>query len=646
MRLLPLATALIFMLSPLAAAAQDSSWPHYGNDAGGTRYAPAAQVTKANVRDLEIVWEVKHGDVIEHDAGLSTTSAFEATPILVDGTLYVCTPFNRVLALDPQTGSERWAYDPKVDITQNWSNQLTCRGVASWRDAAAPADAACRHRILTNTVDARLVALDAATGRPCAGFGDDGTVDLNPGVGEQAWRGEYSVTSAPTLAGDLVVVGSAVGDNARIEAPSGVVRAYDVRTGALAWAWDLAPPDAEGLARAEGTGYVLSTPNVWAPMSYDAARDLLFVPTGNPTPDYASGHRQGLDHHGSSTVALRGATGEVVWSFQTVHHDLWDFDVPAQPTLFGLRRGGEELPAVVQPTKMGTLFFFHRETGAPLFPIEERPVPTDAAPEGYVVSPTQPFPVKPPPLVRHSLTPDDAWGFTPYDRGVCRDKIAALRFDGIFTPPSEQGTLMVPGNAGGSNWGGVAVDPERQILVANTQDLPWAVQLIPRAEFPGPSGREFGVEYAPQTGTPYGMSRRILDSPFGVPCNPPPWGELHGVDLASGEIRWSVPLGTLRDLVPLLPITYRIGVPNLGGPLVTGGGLVFIAATTDSYLRAFDIETGEELWEGRLPAGGQATPMTYLAGGRQYVVIAAGGYGRGPMQMGDSIVAFALPEND
>jgi quinoprotein glucose dehydrogenase len=350
-----------------------------------------------------------------------------------------------------------------------------------------------------------------------------------------------------------------------------------------------------------------------------------------------------MNHYGSSVVALRGSSGEIVWHFQTVHNDLWDYDVPAQPTLTSLRSEGVEVPVVVQATKMGLLFVLHRETGEPVIPVEERPVPQGGAP-GEVLSPTQPFPVRPPPLVPHTLSPDEGWGFTPWDRARCRELLASLRYEGVYTPPSLQGSLHYPGNGGGSNWGGVAVHPERQLAVANVNNFPFGVQLVPREDFEAARiAGAAGDEFAPQRGTPYALRRFRAFSPFGAPCNPPPWGTLAAVDLARGEIVWQVALGTLRDLTPL-PLMIRLGVPNLGGPIVTSSGLVFIAAAVDDYLRAFDLSTGEELWRGRLPAGGQATPMTYSIGSQPYVVIAAGGHARGGSRLGDAVVAFTLRE--
>jgi len=618
-----------------------AEWPSYGGDPGGARYSTLDDIRADNLSQLEIAWTYRTGDVADGKGKFEETSAFELTPLMVDGTLFACTPFNRVLALDPETGAKRWDFDPGIDLTANYANQFVCRGVATWLDPDRGDGEACKRRIFTATNDARLFALDAATGERCADFGDAGEVDLNPGVGEQLWRGEYQVTSPPAVAGDLVVVGSAVGDNQRVDAPSGVVRGFDARTGALRWAWDLSPPGG-GPGETSEAGYMLGTPNVWAPISVDEARGLVFVPTGNPSPDYWGGRRGQIDHYGSSVVALRAESGEVVWSFQTVHHDLWDYDVSSQPALTTLRRGGESVPAVVQATKMGLLFTLHRETGEPLFEVEERPVPQGGAP-GEILSPTQPFPVKPPPLVRHSLSPEDAWGITPFDRGGCREKLEALRYDGIYTPPTLQGSLMYPGNAGGANWGSVAVDPERQILIARVSDFPFAVTLLPGESFERERRENPGVEISPQRGTPYAMRREPVLSWLGVPCNSPPWGSLVAVDLAAGEIRWQVAHGTIRDLAPL-PLPIKLGTPGIGGPLVTASGLVFIGAALDDYLRAFDVETGEELWKGRLPAGGQATPMTYRVrpGGKQYVVIAAGGHGRAGTRLGDYIVAFAL----
>lgn len=625
-----------------------SEWPAFGGDLGGQRHARIDVVTPENVTSLAQAWTYQHGDVSDGDGDVPSTTAFQNTPILVEGTLYLCTPFNRVIALDPATGAERWAFDPEIDLSGNYANQLVCRGVAAWEESRPAEGAPCSKTIFTATNDARLIALDANTGERCSGFGIGGEVDLNEGPGEQTWQGEYQVTSPPIVSRDHVIVGSAVGDNQRIDAPSGVVRGYDARTGELRWAWDLAPPGFDyetGLV--SEAGYALGTPNVWAPMSVDERRGLVFVPTGNAAPDYYHGKRAEMNHYGSSVVALHAESGEVAWSFQTVHHDLWDFDVPSQPTLTTIDVDGRPRDALVQSTKMGLVFVLDRETGKPLFPVEERPVPTDGAGAGEVVSQTQPFP-RIPILVRHEISAEDAWGVTPWDRGQCRETIESYRFDGMYTPPSEQGSIMYPGNAGGSNWGGIAVDPDRQVALVRSSDIPWIVQLIPRADFEAVRAANPGHEISPQTGTPYGMWRRMLLSPLGLPCIPPPWGTLSAVDLRSGKILWQVPHGSVRDLAPV-PMPFDWGVPGLGGPMVTSTGLIFIAAAMDDYLRAFSVESGEELWKGRLPAGGQATPMSYrveLADGRvrQYVLIAAGGHGRAGTTLGDSLVAFAVEE--
>jgi len=650
---LGLLAACAFGVSYLAFAQRPTEpaapvgWPSYGGGSGALRFSPLSDIGSSNVSDLQVAWVHHSGDVSDGNPETPDRTAYEATPILVDGLLYVCSPFNRVFALDPETGEERWVYDPRVDRTLLYANQAVCRGVSTWLDDRVSGSAtACRRRIFMGTNDARLIALDARTGRPCADFGEAGEVDLARGVGRLDWPGEYQVTSPPAVIRDLVVVGSAVADNRRVDAPSGVVRAYDARTGALRWSWNPLPETLDPVAGAlpPGADYTLGTPNVWAPMSVDAERDLVFAPTGNSSPDFYGGHRGDADRYASSVVALRGSTGEVVWSFQTVHHDLWDYDVPAQPSLVDLRRDGRSVPAVIQTTKMGHVFVLERETGRPLFPVEERAVPGSGVP-GETLSPTQPFPLVPPALVPSRVSEDDAWGLTPWDTAGCRERIRSLRNEGIFTPPSLQGSLIVPGAIGGSNWGGVAVDPRRNILIANATHAPFVVTLFPAEEYERRKRADPEAEIRRQRGTPYAVHRERLLSSLGLPCVKPPWGTLSAVDLGSGEILWQVPHGTVRDLTPI-PIPWRSGTPTLGGPLVTGSGLVFIGAAMDHYLRAYDIETGDELWRGRLEASGIATPMTYRAraGGRQYVVIAAGGHSRGGMKLGDALVAFALPD--
>jgi quinoprotein glucose dehydrogenase len=632
---------------------QATEWPVYGGNEEALRYSALENITADNVGQLEIAWTYRHGDVPRADDTIGISS-FQATPILVDGVLYFSTPFNRVIALDPATGAEHWTYDPGLDRSGRYGF-LASRGVAAWRDVARPAADRCARRIFTATRDAFLIALDAATGEPCSGFGESGRIDLAPGAGPERWRGEYGVTSPPELIGDLAVVGSLVADNQRTDAPSGVVRAFDARTGALRWAWDLAPPGFDYANRpTSADGYALGTPNVWAPMSSDPERNLLFVPTGNPAPDFYRGAGSDMDYYGSSVVALRASTGEVVWRFQTVHHDLWDYDVPAQPTLVDLTRDGRVVPALIQATKMGLLFVLHRETGEPIFGVEERPVP-QGAPPGERLSPTQPFPVKPPPLVPLSFSPEQAWGLTPFDRRACRKAHQRIRNEGIYTPPSLEGSLLYPATTGGVSWAGVAVDPERKLLVVNTNDIASEVtRLVPRAEFDAHRPDQYTPFKSPQDGTPFGLVKEVILSPLGIPCNPPPWGRLTAVDLEAGEILWERPFGTVRDLVPM-PFDIGVGVPSYGAPLVTRSGLIFIgAAVGRDYLRAFDLRTGEELWRGRLPFGGQATPMTYRVDDvdgapRQYVVIAAGGHylfhetvGE---ELGDALVAFAIPES-
>ncbi len=630
-------------LGATAASAQssaDTEWPNYGNDPGGMRYSPLSQINRENVSKLKVAWIFRTGDVSDgsHDR---KRSGFEATPILVDGTLYFTTAFNRVIALDPETGKQRWAYDPKIDLTLDYGDGLINRGVATWLDPERASGQACRRRIYEATLDARLISLDATTGKPCSDFGDYGQVSLRDVPGYRA--GWYHMTSPPAVIDDLVVVGSAIDDNQRAAMPAGVVRAFETRTGALRWSWDPIPTGNTATA-GKNPERQTGAANAWSNMAVDAERDLIFVPTGSASPDYYGGLRPGDNKWANSVVALHAKTGAIAWGFQLVHHDLWDYDTASPPLLTTLRYAGESVPVVIQGNKTGFLYVLNRDTGKPVFPVEERPVPKSDVP-GEAAWPTQPFPLAPSPLAPQKISADDAWGLTPQDRQTCRNWIGGLRNEGIFTPPSLQGTLVVPGNLGGMTWSGYAFDPQHSLLVVNTNHLIAKVKLIPRADFWRDEVRTENGDYAPQAGTPYGLFRRFLQAPSDLPCIAPPWGWLTAVDMTEGKIRWQVPLGSMQDFGGKRP-PVPLGSISLGGPIVTAGGLAFIGGTFDRFLRAFDIETGKELWKAELPYSGHATPMAYRLGskGKQYVVIAAGGHPKITEEpLGDALVAFTLP---
>jgi quinoprotein glucose dehydrogenase len=634
--------AFVLMLWTAASAA-GSDWPHYGGDLGGQRYSSAAQITPGNVRDLVKVWEFRTGDLGARSPYAIKRMKFQATPVLYGDSLYTCTPFNEMIALDPGTGAAKWRFDPKIQIEKfGPANKFNCRGVTVWEDLQAVPDAACRVRVFTGTNDGRLVAVDGRTGAPCAGFGQQGQVKIDPGMSLD-WPGEFQITSAPLAVDDLIVVGSAISDNGRVAAPHGTVRAYDARTGALRWTWDPIPRTADA---AERQGWkdgwqTAGHANVWAPMSADAARGLIFLPTSSPSPDFFGGLRPGDNRHANSVVALKAASGEVAWAYQIVHHDVWDYDTPAQPTLTTLQLENGPRDVVIQGTKQGFVFVLDRDTGEAVFAVEERPVPQDGV-AGEVLSPTQPFPAHVPALVPQHLKPDMAWGLTPWDSGACETAIQAARSDGLYTPPSEKGTILFPFTGGGVNWGGVSFDPKRQILYANTTRMAHLITLFPAAKFDELDAKFPGKEVSPQKGAPFGMIRDTMLSPLGLPCNPPPWGTIAAIDLKAGKILWESRLGTTEELAPF-GIAANWGTPNLGGPVATGGGVVFIGAAADKYLRAFDSATGQEIWAGRLPTTAQATPMVYEWQGRQFVVIGAGGYPDLDMPPGDSFVAFALP---
>jgi quinoprotein glucose dehydrogenase len=633
-----------FVVSPrvLAQSEPGADWPFYGHDAGGTRFSPLTQINRQNVAKLKVSWMFHTGDMSESGRG-RTRSGFESTPILVDGTLYFTTPFNRVIALDPETGKQRWAYDPKIDLDGDYGDGLVNRGVATWLDLSRDKGQACRRRIFESTQDARLVALDAVSGTPCADFGRAGQVSLRDV--QQYHPGWYHMTSPPAIIDDLVIVGSAINDNHRVDMARGVVRAYDARTGVLRWRWDPLPPNPEAVP-GKNTTWRSGAGNAWSIMAVDPERDLLFVPTGSASPDYYGGLRPGDDKWANSVVALRGKTGQFVWGFQLVHHDLWDFDSASPPLLTTLRFGGQDVPVVIQGNKAGMLYVLNRDSGKPVFPVEERAVPQSNVP-GEHSWPTQPIPTKPPPLARQALSADEAWGPTPQDREACRDMIKELRNDGIFTPPGLDGTLMVPGNLGGMTWSGYAFDPQHNLLVTNTNNLVARAKLIPRSMYDLPGSHSQDGDYGDQAGAPYGLYRRFLQSPSDLPCSAPPWGMLSAVDMIKGEIRWQIPLGSMQDFGGPHAQQIPPGSISLGGPIITAAGVIFVAGTTDSFIRGFDVETGKQLWKAPLPTSGNATPMTYLVqrSGKQYIVVAAGGHPKITEEsLGDALVAFTLPD--
>jgi quinoprotein glucose dehydrogenase len=524
---------------------------------------------------------------------------------------------------------------------------VTSRGVSAWVDSVRSESTPCHTRIFLATFDARLIALDGRSGAPCADFGSAGTVDLHVGVrGAERLAHEYHVTSPPAIVDGLVIIGSSIFDNLHAEAPSGVVRAFDARTGGLRWAWeplrDALPASADSATRAKSR-FRSGAGNAWGLFAVDVERDLVFIPTGSPSPDHFGGMRPGPNANANSIVALRGSTGQLVWSFQLVHHDLWDYDAAAQPVLTTVTRNGITTAVVMQASKTGDVFVLDRDTGAPIFPVTERIVPRSDV-VGEQASRTQPFPSTHA-VVPQGLRPSDAWGLTAFDREWCERRIRSLRSEGIFTPPSLSGSIEFPGFLGGVNWGGIGVDRPRGVAIMNTIRVATVVTLLP-PDSVGEDARRAGGDaaVAQQDGAPYGSRRELLRSPLGLPCNAPPWGTLVALDLDDGHVRWEVPLGTMRDFAHL-PAPRSWGSPSLGGPLVTSGGLVIIAAAMDHHLRAFDTDNGKQLWETELPASAQATPMTYRVrpNGRQFIVIAAGGHHLMHTRLGDYLIAYALP---
>jgi len=625
---------------PGDAASQPSTdaWPVYGHDLGGTRYSPLTEINRNNVAQLHVAWIAHSGDSSEGARGRGKTG-FETTPIVVDGTLYFTTGMNRVIALDPETGMQRWVYDPHIDPTADYGDGLINRGVVTWLDTTRASDQRCRRRVFEATLDARLIALDATNGMPCTDFGGRGELSLTDVPAYR--RGVYHMTSPPVVIDDLVIVGSAINDNGRVDEPAGVVRAFDARSGGLRWHWDPIQPND---VVQENAGARTGAANAWSVMSVDPERHLVVIPTGSASPDYYGGLRPGDNKWANSVVALHSQTGQLAWGFQLVHHDLWDYDSASPPLLATLSRNGERVPVAIQGNKTGFVYVLNRDNGVPALPVEERPVPHSDVP-GEVTSPTQPFPVTLPSLATQTFTAADVWGANPTDADVCRNAIRGLRNEGLFTPPSLQGTINAPGQLGGLTWSGYAFDPNRNLLIANTNNFPAEARLIPREQFDA-GRRDEGGDYGASVGAPYGMFRRFFQAPSGLPCSAPPWGSLVALDLTTGTIRWRVPFGSMQNFGKGTSTSVPPGSITLGGPIVTAGGIALIAGTFDPFLRAFDVESGRELWKGELPFSGHATPMTYklTPTGKQFVVIAAGGHPKiAEEHSGDALVAFALP---
>ena len=643
---------------PDAGQSDGNDWTAYGRNTHGERFAQFDQINKANVKDLQVAWTFRTGDMAINGA------EYQGTPLKVDDTVYLCTPLNKVFALDPVTGAEKWKYDPVIQETPSNRTWKRCRGLGYYdvdkaqaavangdtvvdpSVAAQPAE--CRRRIVMTTVDARLIELDADTGKTCGSFGNHGTVDLLKGIGPNT-DGSYYLTSAPLVAGDVIIVGGKINDNLKTGEPSGVTRGFDVRTGELLWAWEALNPK-RGVPLPAGENYPAESPNFWGTASYDAKLGLAYIPTGNQTPDFWNGDRKpGSDEYNDSIVAIDVRTGVDKWHFRTANNDMFDYDVSAQPILYDLpNKKGDTTPVVITMTKRGQIFVLDRRDGTPVFPVEQRKVATDGVP-GMRISPTQPYSQLS--VGADRLKESDMWGGTVFDQLMCRIDFKGMRWEGEFTPLVEgQATLIYPGYYGGFNWGGGAIDASTGTLIVNDirmaqwgrfikQDEAKRIGLVPTTE----------GEYSEQLGTPWGVERSMFVSPLGVPCFKPPFGTMTAIDLTSGETKWQVPMGSIQDapVHGIVPGVYMpLGMPTMGGPLVTKGGLTFFHGTLDYYIRALDNDTGEELWRGRLPVGGQGAPMSYVGrDGKQYIVVTVGGATRtgSNENRGDYVIAYALP---
>jgi len=623
-------------LTIIASTANANDWTYYGGDQGGKHYSNAKQITTSNVDNLDVAWVYQSGDMKKYGEKMAQTST-QATPILLPHaageSLVYCTPFSRVIALDPATGTQRWDYDPEISLAGD--RPFRCRGVSYSQDTQTDIDAQCRHRIYIATHDRTIRAVDAKTGKACESFGDKGRVNLYGHKGLPP--GDVSSSATPVIANNILVTGSSVIDFAKSKSPRGIVTALDIHNGETLWTFDpLIENPQSGSA------------NVWSQMSVDSANNLIFLPTSAPSPDYYGAARPGDNLYANSLVALDLMTGKVRWHFQHVRHDLWDYDTPAQPILFEWKKNNESIPAVAQLTKQGFIFVFNRLTGESMWEITKLPTPPSMI-AGEINARWQPKPIAPPSLLNSFLTSNEAWGLTPLDKADCVKQIEELNNLGLFTPINEKLSIMFPGSLGGPNWGGGAYNEGTGILITNINNVPFTGKLIPtvtsndaiKSDHPT-AGQRMQVT---MHGTPYTIEIGNLQSFLGMPCNEPPWGKLVAVDLINGVINWEVALGSVHEMGPItVPFQINWGTPNLGGGIATAGGLFFIASTMDRKIRAFDVNNGEVLWDYTLPNDATATPMTYTYKGRQYIVINAGGHHIFNRGYGDYLYAFALPE--
>ncbi len=612
-------------------------WPNFGRDPGGSQHSPLAEINRSNVGELERAWVHHSGDYAEGEFGVGSTQ--QAVPLMANGLVYFCTPFNRVFAVNAESGEDVWVYDAHAALTGGEAERAgerrptTCRGVAYWEQSQASSEP-CTKRIFKGDFTGAVHAMDALTGQACKDFGaakgHPGYVSHwdYEGYGEGEVRG---MSSPPVVLGDLVIAGSGSNDGVA-DAIDGVVRAFDVRSGEMVWEFNPIPPQYSAVTGAA---------NVWTTMSADPARNLVFLPTTSPSVDYYGGGRRVDLPLANAVVAVDGATGKPAWSFQTIYHDLYDYDLPGHALLVTIRKDGKPRDVAIQQTKTGHLFVFDRDTGEPVFPIEQLAIPgSDLADE--TAFPTQPVPTGIASFARQELDRESLFGVTVFDRNWCRKRFDESRYEGLFTPPSRDGSILFPSALGGGNWGGAAYDPSTNLLIIKAENLATWLRLAPIDD--GKEGTARDYLNRPLLGTPYRVEGEVWISPSGFPCTPPPWGTLSAIDMDSGELRWQMPLGRLRAMGITLPAAFGWGSPSVGGPIVTSGGLVFVASTLDHNLRALDVETGEELWSGSLPAPGMTVPITYRAGGRQFVVIAAGGNARAGTAQSDALVAFALPD--